>query len=332
MKKLINSPQAVVADALRGLAAAHPELHVDIEHQVVLRAQRKERGKVAVVSGGGAGHEPMHSGFVGENMLDAAVVGEIFTSPSPDQILAAATAVDVGGGVLFIVTNYTGDVMNFEMAAELAELEGIAVRTVVVADDVAIEDSSSTAGRRGVAGTVFVDRIVGAAAETGMPLAELAALGERVASNVRSMGLALTSCVPPSTKKPMFDLPADEIEVGVGIHGEPGRHRELLVEANLLAGKLVDPIVADLDYTDGEVAVLINGLGATPLIELYVMAGEVLRLLDAAGVRVASTEVGNYTTSLNMAGCSVTLLRLDAEMRRLLAPSSSASSLGGRLW
>ena len=328
MKKLINSPDTVVDDALRGLSLSRPDLRVDRTQRVVARAGQPRVGKVGVVSGGGAGHEPLHTGFVGEGMLDAAVVGEIFTSPNPDQILAAARMVNAGAGVLFIVKNYTGDVMNFEMAAELAQMEGIEVRMVFVADDVAVEDSTFTAGRRGVAGTVFVEKIVGAAAEAQMSLDELQALAEHVAANIRSMGVALTSCVTPGAGRPTFDLPEEEIEVGVGIHGEPGRRREPLVEARTIARRLVDPILADLDFSDADAALLINGLGATALIELQIMAGEVIELLRNAGVRVTHTTVGNYVTSLNMAGCSVTLLRVDGAMTRWLEAPSPVPGLG----
>ncbi|WP_297751673.1 dihydroxyacetone kinase subunit DhaK [uncultured Tessaracoccus sp.] len=322
MKKLINSPNSVVDDALRGLAATRPDLRVDSEHRVVFRADEPRRGKVAVVSGGGAGHEPLHSGFVGEGMLDAAVVGEMFTSPNPTQILTAIQAVDADAGVLCIVKNYTGDVLNFEMATELAQAEGIDVRTVIVADDVAVEDSTFTAGRRGVAGTVFVEKIVGAAADAGVPLDELVVLAERVCANVRSMGVALTSCVTPGAGQPTFDLPEDEIEVGIGIHGEPGRRREPLVEASSIARTLIEPILHDLDFAGHRAALLVNGLGATPLIELQLMTGEVLPLLRKADVQVARCGIGNFVTSLNMAGCFITLLRADDEMLRWLdAPS-----------
>lgn len=328
MKMLINSPDTVVADALRGLSFSRPDLRVDHAQRVVARAGEPRPGKVGIVSGGGAGHEPLHTGFVGEGMLDAAVVGEMFTSPNPDQILAAARMVDAGAGVLFIVKNYTGDVLNFEMATELAQLEGIDARMVVVADDVAVEDSTFTAGRRGVAGTVFVEKIVGAASEAGLGLDELHALAEHVGANIRSMGVALTSCVTPGAGRATFDLPEEEIEVGVGIHGEPGRRREPLVEAHTIARRLVEPILADLDFSDTDAALLINGLGATPLIELQIMAGEVIELLHAAGVRVAHTTVGNYVTSLNMAGCSVTVLRVDSALTRWLEAPSPVPGLG----
>ena len=319
MKKLINSVDSVVTDALRGMAAAHPhELDVDLDQHIVYRHQRKEKGKVAIISGGGSGHEPLHGGFVGTGMLDAACAGEIFTSPVPDQMVAATTAVDRGAGVLHIVKNYTGDVMNFEMAAEIVDADsGIQVASVVTNDDVAVEDSLYTAGRRGVGVTVMVEKIAGAAAEEGRPLDEVAGIAARVNAAGRSMGMALTSCTVPANGKPSFDLPADEMEIGIGIHGEPGRHREPLAGAQDIAGRLVGPILADHDFTGSEVIVMVNGMGGTPLIELYLMYGEVKALLDAAGVRVARNLVGNYITSLDMAGCSVTLLKADPELLAL---------------
>ncbi|GAA4177943.1 dihydroxyacetone kinase subunit DhaK [Gryllotalpicola koreensis] len=318
MKKLINDPASVLADSLRGLAAAHPELRVDLEHRVVYRATPKAAGKVGIVSGGGSGHEPLHAGYVGPGMLDAAVAGEVFTSPTPDQVAAALAAVDTGAGVLQIVKNYTGDVMNFEMAAELATAgPGTAVETVIVADDVAVEDSTFTAGRRGVGTTVLLEKIVGAAAEEGQDLASVTALARRVAESGRSMGLALTSSTVPAAGKPTFELPEDEIEVGVGIHGEPGRKRQATAPASDLAKLLVEPVLADLDFTQAPVIALLNGLGATPLMELHLMYGEVAALLDAAGVRVERRIVGNYITALDMAGCSLTLLRADDELLRL---------------
>ncbi|AYG03044.1 dihydroxyacetone kinase subunit DhaK [Gryllotalpicola protaetiae] len=318
MKKLINRPESVLADSLRGLAAAHPELRVDLERRVVYRAEPKAAGKVGLVSGGGTGHEPLHGGYVGPGMLDAAVAGEVFTSPTPDQIAAALGAVGTGAGVLQIVKNYTGDVMNFEMAAELAAAEsGVEVETVIVADDVAVEDSTFTAGRRGVGTTVLLEKIVGAAAEEGQDLASVAGLARRVVNNGRSMGLALTSSTVPAAGKPTFQLEEGEIEVGIGIHGEPGRERRPIAPASELARLLVDPVLADLDFTAGPVIALLNGMGATPLIELHLMYGEVAALLDAAGVQVARRLVGNYITSLDMAGCSLTLLRVDDELLRL---------------
>ena len=311
MKKLINSADTVVTDALVGMAAAHPgALRVDVDQRVVYRAIPKDAGRVAIVSGGGSGHEPLHSGFVGSGMLDAACAGEVFTSP-------ATVAVDRGAGVLHVVKNYTGDVMNFEMAAELAASSGIRIATVVVADDVAVEDSLYTAGRRGVGATLVVEKVAGAAAEEGRSLEQVAALAERVAQGGRSMGVALTSCTVPANGKPSFDLPDDEMEIGIGIHGEPGRSREKATGAREVARRLVEPIVADLPSADGDVIVLLNGMGATPLLELYIMYGQVVGLLREAGIAVARSLVGNYVTSLDMAGCSLTLVRADEEILRL---------------
>ena len=324
MKKLINSVDSVVTDALRGMAAAHPhELDVDLDQHIVYRHQRKEKGKVAIISGGGSGHEPLHGGFVGTGMLDAACAGEIFTSPVPDQMVAATTAVDRGAGVLHIVKNYTGDVMNFEMAAEIVDADsGIQVASVVTNDDVAVEDSLYTAGRRGVGVTVMVEKIAGAAAEEGRPLDEVAGIAARVNAAGRSMGMALTSCTVPANGKPSFDLPADEMEIGIGIHGEPGRHREKIASAAEVAERLVTPILTELTElepagADEGVIAMVNGMGATPLLELYLMYGEIARLLQGAGITVARNLVGNYITSLDMAGCSLTLVRADAELLRL---------------
>jgi len=326
MKKLINDPADVVKEALLGIAAAHPELKVDHTNKIIYRSDAPKRGKVGLISGGGAGHEPMHGGFVGLGMLDAACVGEVFTSPVPGQMLEATKHVDGGAGVLHIVKNYTGDVMNFEMAAELAEADsGVKVETVVTNDDVAVEDSTWTAGRRGVGITVLLEKIVGAAAEEGRDLAAVAALARNVNASGRSMGMALTSCTVPSAGKPTFDLPDDMMEMGVGIHGEPGRHRVALAPASEIARQLVEPILADLDFTGAPAIVMLNGMGGSPLIELYLMYGEVKKLLDAAGITVARNLVGNYITSLDMAGCSVTLLRADDEMLKLWdAPVNTA--------
>ena len=302
------------------MAAAHPDtLTVDTEQHIIYRATAKEDGKVAIVSGGGSGHEPLHGGFVGQGMLDAACAGQIFTSPVPDQIQRATAAVDRGAGVLHIVKNYTGDVMNFEMAAELVAAEsGTRVSTVVVADDVAVEDSLYTVGRRGVGATVIVEKIAGAAAEEGRDLDEVAAIAQRVADAGRSMGMALTSCTVPANGKPSFDLPDDEMEIGIGIHGEPGRHRHKVTDAADIARRLTEPVLAELPEGDGHgVIVLLNGMGASPLLELYVVYAEVARLLEAAGVTVERNLVGNYITSLDMAGCSLTLVRADAELLRL---------------
>ncbi|QNG37738.1 dihydroxyacetone kinase subunit DhaK [Geodermatophilaceae bacterium NBWT11] len=317
MKKLINDPADVVADALRGMAAAHPQLRVDHENRVVFRRDAPRAGKVGLVSGGGTGHEPMHGGFVGVGMLDAACAGEVFTSPVPDQMVAATQGVDGGAGVLHIVKNYTGDVMNFEMAAELVAAEsGTEVVTVVVDDDVAVEDSLFTAGRRGVGTTVLLEKIVGAAAEEGRPLAEVADLARRIDDSGRSMGMALTSCTVPAAGRPTFDLPDGEMEIGIGIHGEPGRRRVPIAPAREVAAMLVEPILADRSFTDGVIC-FVNGLGGTPLIELYVVYAEVAAILEKAGIGIARSLVGPYMTSLEMAGCSVTLLQADDELLRL---------------
>ena len=317
MKKLINSPDDVLAEALRGVDAADENVRVDHTHRVIFRAEPTRPGKVAVISGGGSGHEPLHSGFVGVGMLDAACAGQVFTSPTPDQILAATVGTDAGAGVLHVVKNYTGDVMNFEMAAELAAEQGIRVETVVVADDVAVEDSLYTAGRRGVGLTVLLEKIVGAAAEEGRDLDAVVEVANKVTGHGRSMGIALTSCTVPAAGKPTFELPEDQMEIGIGIHGEPGRHREPLTGAKDIARQLVEPILADHDFAGSETIVMVNGMGATPLMELYLMYGEVRTLLDAAGVTVVRNLVGNYITSLDMAGCSVTVAKVDDELLAL---------------
>jgi phosphoenolpyruvate---glycerone phosphotransferase subunit DhaK len=316
MKKLINDPDAVVRDALAGVALAHPELRVDREHRLVIRGDAPVQGKVGLVSGGGSGHEPLHGGFVGPGMLDAACAGEMFTSPVPDQMLAATTAVDGGAGVIHIVKNYTGDVMNFEMAAEMAQAEsGVEVAAVVIDDDVAVRDSLYTAGRRGVGLTVLVEKIAGAAAEAGRDLATVVDVIKKVNGQGRSMGMALTSCTVPAAGKPTFDLPDNEMEIGIGIHGEPGRERVPLAPAREVAQMLVEPILEDFDFTGGDgVLCFVNGMGATPLIELYLMYAEVASLLDRAGISIARSLVGPYITSLDMAGCSVTLLKMDDDL------------------
>jgi dihydroxyacetone kinase-like protein len=314
MKKLINAPADVVAEALAGIDAAHPELAVDHQNRVIYRADAPVRGKVALISGGGSGHEPLHGGFVGPGMLDAACAGEVFTSPVPDQMLAATRLVDGGAGVLYIIKNYTGDIMNFEMAGELAD--DVNVATVITNDDVAVEDSLYTAGRRGVGVTVLVEKIAGAAAQEGGDLAAVAAIATKVNDRGRSMGLALTSCTVPAAGRPTFDLPDEEMELGVGIHGEPGRRRVPLASAHDSAAMLVEPILAELQPEQGVLA-FVNGLGGTPLLELYLMFGEVNALLAKAGIPVVRSLVGNYITSLDMAGCSVTLLAVDDELLRL---------------
>jgi dihydroxyacetone kinase-like protein len=318
MKKLINSPDAVLQDSLRGVGAAHSDrLRVNYDPPYVLRVDAPVQGKVGLVSGGGSGHEPMHGGFVGRGMLDAACPGEVFTSPTPDQMQEATKAVDGGAGVLHIVKNYTGDVMNFDMAAELAKGEGTEVESVLTNDDVAVEDSLYTAGRRGVGVTVLVEKICGGAAEDGRSLAEVAELGRRVNANGRSMGMALTPCITPGSGEPSFELGENEVEIGIGIHGEPGRFREEAGPASQVAERLVTPIVDDLPYSDGDrVLAFVNGMGGTPLIELYVMYAEVAKLLEARGLQIERNLVGNYITSLEMQGCSITLLKLDDEMVR----------------
>jgi dihydroxyacetone kinase-like protein len=313
MKKLINDPANVVSDALRGIQAAHPDrLRVDHELKVIYRKDAPVAGKVGLVSGGGSGHEPLHGGFVGHGMLDAACAGEVFTSPVPDQMMAATTAVDAGAGVLHIVKNYTGDVMNFEMAAEMASGE---VQSVLVHDDVAVEDSTYSTGRRGVAGTLVVEKVLGAAAEAGMDLAGLKALGDRVVAATRSMGVALTSCTVPAAGKPTFQIGEDEMEMGVGIHGEPGRRRVKLASADAICAEMLGAMLGDRgDAAKGEVLLLVNGFGATPAMELYLMYHGARQYLQSQGVTVVRSLVGNYVTSLDMAGCSLTLSWLDREM------------------
>ena len=316
MKKLINAPDAVLQDSLRGVEAAHGDrLRVNYDPAYVVRADAPVEGKVGLVSGGGSGHEPMHGGFVGPGMLDAACPGEVFTSPTPDQMQAATEAVDGGAGVVHIVKNYTGDVMNFEMAADLAKGEGSEVESVLTNDDVAVEDSLYTAGRRGVGVTVLMEKICGAAAEDRKSLAEVAELGRRVNANGRSMGMALTPCITPGSGEPSFELGENEVEIGIGIHGEPGRFREEIGPASQIAERLVTPIVEDLPFSSGDrVLAFVNGMGGTPLIELYVMYAEVAKLLDGHGLTIERNLIGNYITSLEMQGCSITLLKLDDEM------------------
>ena len=318
MKKLLNDPAEVVRESLAGLAAAHGDLvRYDADAQILVRAN-PAADKVGLISGGGSGHEPLQGGFVGPGGLDAACAGEVFTSPVPDQMHAATKGVDGGAGVLHIVLNYTGDIMNFEMAAELAAAEDVQVETVIMNDDVAVEDSLYTAGRRGVAATILLNKIAGAAAAEGRDLAAVAEVSRKVIGNARSMGMALTSCTVPAAGRPTFDLPDDEMEVGIGVHGEPGRRRLPVAPAKEVAEMLTEPILKDLDFTGGDgVFAFVNGMGGTPLIELYLMYGEVAKLLERAGVQVARTLVGNYMTSLDMAGCSVSVLKADDELLRL---------------
>jgi dihydroxyacetone kinase-like protein len=313
---LINVAETVVADALRGFAAAHPELTVDVDHRVIVRRGAPYEGKVGLVSGGGSGHEPLHGGFVGRGMLDAACPGEVFTSPVPDQMVRAAAAVDSGAGVLFIVKNYTGDVLNFDMAAELAEDEGVQIAKVLVNDDVAVTDSLYTAGRRGTGATLFVEKIAGAAAEEGAPLDRVASIARQVNASSRSFGVALSACSTPAKGGPTFDLPAGELELGVGIHGEPGRERRAMMTSGEIADAAVDAVVTDLN-PDGPLIALVNGMGATPLLELYGFNAEVQRALTERQIPVLRTLVGNYVTSLDMAGCSLTICQVDEDLLRL---------------
>jgi phosphoenolpyruvate---glycerone phosphotransferase subunit DhaK len=318
MKKFINDPADVVKESLAGLAAAHPDLvRVDFENQIVVRKDAPT-GKVAIISGGGSGHEPMHGGFVGAGMLDAACPGEVFTSPVPDQMLAATKAVDSGAGVVHIVKNYTGDVMNFKLAAELAEDENIKVESVLTNDDVAVEDSLYTAGRRGVGITVLAEKIAGAKAEAGGSLAEVAAIARKVNDNGRSFGVAFTSAWTPSSPTPTFEIGADEMEFGVGIHGEPGRRREKVKPAAEIVAEMAEAILSDLDAPSGSnVLAFVNGLGGTPTIELYVIYNELAKQLKERGLTATRSLVGDYITSLEMAGASITLLKLDDELTQL---------------
>ncbi|MFD4902447.1 dihydroxyacetone kinase subunit DhaK [Streptomyces sp. NPDC058411] len=330
MRMLINVPETVVADGLRGMAAAHPELVVDAENRLVVRRDAPVAGKVGLVSGGGSGHEPLHAGFVGPGMLSAACPGEVFTSPVPDQMVRAAAAVDSGAGVLFIVKNYTGDVLNFDMAAELAEDEGVQVAKVLVDDDVAVADSTFTAGRRGTGATLFVEKLAGALADEGAPLERVEAMARRVNESSRSFGVALSSVTTPAKGTPTFDLPPGELELGIGIHGEPGRERRPMMTSGEIADVAVHAVLEDLRPT-GPVLVLVNGMGATPLLELYGFNAEVQRVLAERGVAVARTLVGSYVTSLDMAGCSVTLCQVDEEMVRLWdAPVQTPALRWGR--
>ncbi len=319
MKKLINDPNDVVKEALMGVALAHgDQVRVHFDPAYVARVDAPVVGKVAIVSGGGSGHEPMHGGFVGYGMLDAACPGAVFTSPTPDQMLEATKAVDGGAGVLHIVKNYTGDILNFEMAAELAMAEGIEVESVVIDDDVAVQNSLWTAGRRGVGTTVLAEKICGAAAQEGKSLREVADLCRKINGWGRSMGMALTSCTVPHAGKPTFDLAEDEMEIGIGIHGEPGRTRMALRSADEITELLVAPIIKDLPFERGDkVIAMVNGLGGTPLIELYIVYHKLAEILHANGIHIARNLVGDYITSLEMAGCSITLLKADDEILRL---------------
>lgn len=317
MKKILNDVDSVEAEMIQGLVKSAPKMLRKLDYgTIVVRANKKE-GKVALVSGGGSGHEPAHAGYVGAGMLDGAVAGTVFTSPTPDQVLEGIKAVATEQGVLCIVKNYTGDIMNFEMAVEMAADEGIKADYVVVNDDVAVRDSLYTTGRRGVAGTVFVHKIAGAKAEQGASLADVKGVAEKVVANVRSMGMAIEPCTVPAAGKQGFELADDEMEIGIGIHGEPGTHREKLRPANEIAKMLIDEILSDLDYKGKDVVVMVNGMGGTPLMELYIVNNFVQDYLKEQGVHVYDTMVGNYMTSIEMAGFSLTLLRLDDDMKAL---------------
>lgn len=326
MKKIINDPNLVVQDMLKGLVAAYPNSIKQVPNTtVIVRKDAPLTGKVGLVSGGGSGHEPAHAGYVGQGMLDAAVCGEVFTSPTPDQVYEAIKAVDGGAGVFLIIKNYTGDVMNFEMATELAQADGIEVEQVIVNDDVAVEDSSFTTGRRGIAGTIFVHKIAGAKAQAGGSLQEVKAIAEKVVANVRSMGMALSPCTVPAAGKPSFELAENEMEVGMGIHGEPGTERKVIATADEIATELTQKVLDEMDLkSDDEVAVLVNGLGSTPEMELYIVNGKVSEILKEKGIHIHKTFVGEYMTSLEMSGCSVTLLKLDEELKVLLDAESKA--------
>jgi len=333
MKKLINDPKNVVAEAVAGFGAAHADLvKVSSDPIFIVRKDAPIAGKVGIVSGGGSGHEPMHGGLVGPGMLDAAVPGAVFTSPTPDPILAATKAVDGGAGVLHIVKNYTGDVLNFETAADLAAADGVEVRSVLVNDDVAVKDSLYTAGRRGVAGTVLVEKIAGAAADRGDDLESVALVAERVIAQVRSMGVALTPCVVPHAGEPSFTLADDEIEIGIGIHGEPGRERIKLEPADAIVDRMLGPILDDIPFASGDkVLLFVNGMGGTPQIELYIVFRRAAEVLAERGIEVSRTLVGNFTTSLEMQGMSITVLKLDDELTTLWdAPVQTAALRWGR--
>ncbi|KGK87649.1 dihydroxyacetone kinase subunit DhaK [Clostridium sp. HMP27] len=326
MKKLINNSEQVVEEMINGMVAAHPKdiKRLDGEN-IIIRYNTIGNEKVSLVSGGGSGHEPAHAGYVGYGMLDAAVCGSVFTSPTPDKVYEAIKAVKSDKGVLLIIKNYSGDVMNFEMAKDMAEMEGVKVQSVIVDDDVAVENSTYTIGRRGIAGTVFVHKIAGAKAEEGASLEEVKNIAEKVIKNLGSMGVALTSCIVPEAKKPTFTLKDDEMEIGVGIHGEPGICRETLKTSDEITEKLLHKILENLKVSFGEeVAVMINGLGATPLMELYIVNNKVQKILNEKGINIYKTYVGEFMTSLEMAGCSITLLKLDDELKKLLdAPANT---------
>ncbi|AVP54297.1 dihydroxyacetone kinase subunit DhaK [Clostridium tetani] len=329
MKKIINNVDYAVEDMLEGMIKAYPNKIRKLDAgNIIVRKDAPIKDKVALVSGGGSGHEPAHGGYVGKGMLDAAVAGAVFTSPTPDQVFEAVKAVDGGRGVLLVIKNYSGDVMNFEMAKDMAEMEGIQVEAVVVNDDVAVEDSTYTTGRRGIAGTIFIHKIAGAKAEKGASLEEVKSVAEKVISNVKSMGVALTPCTVPAAAKPSFTLEENEMEIGIGIHGEPGTHREELKSADEITEHLVNKILDDIKIDKGEeVAIMVNGLGSTPLMELFIVNKKVHQMLEDKGIKVYETFVGEYMTSLEMAGCSVTLLKLDGELKELLDANADTPAM-----
>lgn len=318
MKKIINNPTDVVSEALMGMQAAYPDKLVYTPKMEVISRKEKKTDKVAVISGGGAGHEPLHAGFVGKGMLDAAISGNVFSSPSPDRIGSAIEQVSCGKGVLMVIKNYSGDIMNFGLSADLAEMDDIEVAQVIVKDDVAVPDREEGTGRRGIAGTVFVHKIAGAKAEQGASLAEVKEAAEKAIRNIRTMGVAMTPCILPAVGKPGFQIADDEIEIGMGIHGEKGIETTKIKTAKEIAEILVGRILDDYDYSNSEVAVLVNGLGGTPLMELYILNMEVQKILEEKGIKAYRTFVGNYCTSIDMTGASVTLMKLDDELKELL--------------
>ncbi len=318
MKKIINDVSQVEQEMIQGLVKAHPQYLRRVTDSDVLARAQKKTGKVALISGGGSGHEPAHAGYVGYGMLDAAVPGAVFTSPTPDQVYAGIKDIATDKGVLMVVKNYTGDVMNFEMAADMARDEGIEVEEVVVNDDVAVDGSLYTVGRRGIAGTVFVHKIAGAKAEAGGSLQDVKAVAEKVIANVRSMSMAISPCTVPAAGKPGFEIGADEMEIGIGIHGEPGVRKDTMKNADAIVDELLEKILSDLDYKGSDVAVMINGCGATPLMELYIVNNHVSDVLKNKGINVYKTYVGEFMTSLEMEGFSITLLKLDNETKELL--------------
>jgi len=319
MKKIINNPEEVINDMIQGMIFTHSDKIKKLENYNVILRKNLNKKKVSIISGGGSGHEPAHGGFVGFGMLDAAVVGEVFTSPTPDQIFNGIKAIDNGLGILMIIKNYSGDIMNFTIAEEMAQANGVEILKIIVDDDVAVENSTYTTGRRGIAGTIFVHKITGAMAENGASLKDIHKMGEKVVKNVRSKGIALSSCVIPSVGKPNFQLGEDEIEIGMGIHGEPGVKRAKIMSAREIADNLVKSIILDLPFNPGEeVAVLVNGLGGTPLMELYILNRNLAELCQKLGLKIYKTYVNNFMTSLEMAGASISILKLDQEMKYLL--------------